>query len=452
MSYVKRTFAWGVMIAALTVLIPRNSWSRAAEPGAQDAIREVSIMAKVLETRLREELHGDLVSGTIFQPGGVRGFRVPGIGAIFEINVNFPVAEIKASDKPGEPAKSGDLWDRVERGGGTSGFGGAGGGYGAVYSVAPADPSVVPAPPAQPVPSTPVSRSTRRISGTTPVPQSQAGDGREKTATMERVILETLARYGERLKSVAPDESIIVLVSGTGGPKSYSYSVRTSATPARQPGERYDELLKTFPAMRKEMDGAKEAGEQMAKAVAEMEAAKKALEQVKETMDAEAKKATEEKMKAVETKMQQMQEKVSAAQERIEKAMAQMTVEEKARFDERQQAAADKMKFDELKKANEALSIAHEQYERLPDKGTRGTTVRQPVYTYSVARPSGAVGASSWVLKVKKSDLVNDPDKLRKRAEIQSYVGSYAGIVGERIVEVLSSSDDPYTEPEPVEF
>lgn len=273
-SRTKYQWCWWLAVA-VGVLAPVAALSQeAASP--QEPLRQVLIMAKVLETRLNQEMPGQLVSGSIFEPGGIRGFHVPGVGAIFQFAVNFPVAEVQESKGAGSGKR--DLWEAIERG-----------------EVPPAPEVIVPAPsapaaplaspaaalnvlpppaapgPAMPAPAapsppaaprrrsdesgdsapppplaTPAAPLAPNVPASAPAPAAappaapalpgpppvavvaptpparvvlSSPDSRgaaERVAAMERILLETLAQYGDRLSAIGPDESIVVLVSGPG--------------------------------------------------------------------------------------------------------------------------------------------------------------------------------------------------------------------------------------------
>jgi hypothetical protein len=201
--YKQGTLRAGVVLGAALVLFGlRAHAARAAEPDDNaEAIRQVSIMAKVLETRLKEELPGELVEGSIFQPGGVRGFRVPGVGVIFQANVDFAVAERKPARKPSEDAPDpDDLWDRIERG--RTGDRRA---SGSPWTPRPRATGHYPFTGAE------VFYGARAVSRGEPI----AFD-RRKAEALERVVLEVLAKYGERMSAIAADDRIVVLVGGAG--------------------------------------------------------------------------------------------------------------------------------------------------------------------------------------------------------------------------------------------
>jgi len=432
-----------VFVSVLAAMMLWGGSGRAEESGGQkDVLHQVATMAKVLETPLREELHGDLVGGSIFQPGGVRGFRVPGVGVIFLINVNFPVAEEKPREKGEKGPKSDDLWNRIEKGEVGAGGEVASSDYTGPYSYSTSK---------QPTTRFGTGRTGGggggAYGGTLTLQQPTAGDGREKTKTMERVILETLARYGDRMTAIALEENIIVLVSGGGMGRRIVVAQPpvppAPPAPAALPTRRAERRSSAAPApptvakapaappvlrsslaeSRQEYDtvvsemekGMKEAEAQMKEAAAEMEAAGREMEKVGKEMegaamqrgeaqaksDAEAQKAAEEKIQEIRTKMlavrekmtEIQREKMAAAQRQMEEARARMAVAER-----------------KLKGSIRTFSL-----------GDRDITLERRPEVLIAKTEGGARGTTTWVLKVKKGDLVSDPDQLRKRAEIQAY-------------------------------
>jgi len=491
MGHFKQAFAAGVTMVALTALLSWSGRSWAGEPSPQDSLRQVSIMAKVLETRLNEELPGGVVGASIFQPGGVRSFRVPGVGVIFQLNVNFPVAEPKTPAKTSEPAKDEDLWDRIERGGSARGQGGGGfgGGGSVIASVSPAAPPAAPVLPTPPShgggfggvamavsPAAPPGASTApsqpgvpHMAFLTPTePHGGAGDSRQKVATMERVILETLGRYGDRLKAIPDEENIIVLVSG-GGTRHH-----ISAMPTVQYSmahENVQELEKAIGEMQLQMaeagkqmkatgDEMKEVGEEMKAVGEQMAEAKREAKKAKDKKDAEAQEAAEAKMKDLEAKMKVTEEKMETAaakmkvtEDKMHFAEAKMKDIEKDKdwpadpwgrpyvlhstktADAQVKAAEARMKDAQARKSKE-ISEAQKQYDvalrRQIEQQVKISPDGRRIYTFSYGPGGDGGGGSSWVLKVKKSELVKDADELRKRADIQSYaadIQSYTGLV-----------------------
>lgn len=138
-----------------------------------DVIGQVSIMAKVMETRLKLKLGRALVKDGIFESGGVRGFRVPGIGIVFLANVDFPLVQEKAQAAEPPSPKEDVLWDLVERG--ARGF--ESGPWGFLHVTK--DDSV-------------------------------------KVAALNQTIRESLQKYSHRLTAVDPNENVVVVIGGIG--------------------------------------------------------------------------------------------------------------------------------------------------------------------------------------------------------------------------------------------
>jgi Sec-independent protein translocase protein TatA len=476
MSKSRPSVTCGWFLISLTALL---SWSvpcRADDPDPAEAIRQIGIMARVLETRLNEEMPGAIVSGSIFQPGGVRGFRVPGVGVVFEINVSFPVAEPKGAESASEPGKGEDLWNRIERGE-IVGPGATQGVYN-FYRIAPAAPPVppygVPAPATVPVPSgmpgAPVASASTGVpaspavevapappvAATAPAPTGPtgapgapiqpaapvgvsaasgygggwggggygAGSGgyasggpaygastggygggygggrtgygpgpypRQNVETLERVVLDALARYGERLKAIPADENIIVLVAGGGGRGGavYHYTRATASVPQPERAG-LEDLGKALDEMKQRMKDAenqmREAQKQMEAGVHERQGAVKMKAKAKD--DAAATEEAEAQIKVAEEKIKDAGEQMKAAGEQLKVARPERTAPE-------------------IRATRREASVSQPQ-----------PAVPGMPYSYTQAGPGGG---GSWVLKVKKGDLVSDPDQLRKRVVIESY-------------------------------
>lgn len=168
-----RIIALVCILAGLPVLAIGET--TAADSGdGQAALRQISIMAKVLETRLQEALGQDLVDDNVFQAGGVRGFRIPHLvpagkdrwlGVVFLANVTFPLIEGNAPPAKQPEVRQDTLWDRIERG-------------------------------------------TREPWGAIEVTDND----RRRIDTLRRVVLETLEKNGPRLTAIDPDDDIMVLV------------------------------------------------------------------------------------------------------------------------------------------------------------------------------------------------------------------------------------------------
>jgi len=470
MSQSKPFVTCGLFLVSLTALL---SWSvpcRADDPEPAEAIRQIGIMARVLETRLNEEMPGAIVGGSIFQPGGVRGFRVPGVGVVFEINVNFPVVEPKPGERPSAAARNEDLWNRIERGeivgpGVVEGMSSGNFYYAPVPAASPASPAApvvpssaapaapdapaatphapgAPAPPHAPgdpmPPHATVGSGTGGFGGgggygSVPIapgapmpPHATVGSGtggfggaggygsvsvagtaygggaggygygggrepRRNIAVLERVILDVLARYGERLKAIPADENIIVLVAGGGGGgRAVARSVRQPAPSPAQPLAALKDLDNALENMKDQM---KAAEDRMRDARAQMDAAAAQKAQAQQSDNAAA--------------IEQAEAQVQAAKDRIQAAAQQMRA-----AGEQVRATGERAKAAQPTRTARAVLDTR----RAPYTG-QAAMAGMP---YGVAE-AGAPGGGSWVLKVKKGDLAGDPDQLRKRVVIESY-------------------------------
>ena len=139
----------------------------------QEAIRQVRIMAKVLEAQMFSSIVGrDLIVDDVFQSGGVRGFRIPNFGAVFLAHVRFPLAEGKAAvGEPPKPAED-NLWDRIDQ---------KSRGFDVAW------------------------QESIRVTE----------EDRQKTNALQDVVVKTLAKYGGRLTTMQPNEKLIVLVGSS---------------------------------------------------------------------------------------------------------------------------------------------------------------------------------------------------------------------------------------------
>ncbi len=350
--------------AALAILLRPAAMGAADEKSAgKDLIRQVNIMAKVLETRLREELGGDLVGPGLFQPGGVRGFAVPGIGAIFQLNVNFPVVEPKPPAQKARKSEDQDLWDRMERE--------EPAGPRAIRTILRSSPppGPPPAPPAPPVSGVPPKTrpdkagEARRGEVTAPAPGPiPHRDAARKIETLERVILETLAKYGERMTALGGDENIIVLVGGMG-------------------------LAGGFPIVHPAPGHLPPAEPQIAEQV--QESIKRLEGELRELQKKLSEMMREKKGREVGHAVAEQQKKIAELQAELAKARAMRAT---------------------------ATAYAY-RFEGFPYGGA---------FRMMPGPFHGDKGGSSWVLTVRKSDLAADPDALREKARIQKYAASPA--------------------------
>jgi hypothetical protein len=199
---------------------------------------------------------------------------------------------------------------------------------------------------------------------------------RRKIKTLETVVLETLATYGERLTHIGPDEHILVLISGSGGSgpeHTFVTEFLTLPTPSEVGVEQIDVVPgDRFPALEKE------------------------VQRMKETLD--------EMNKQLEKSREKTKGDEVAADDLMDVAEQIPNLQKEA---------------DNLKKA---LADMEKQISR--SRGRRTTSYRAKSADSTLRRATaGASGAAmtSLVIKVKKGDLDKDVDKLREKAEIVAY-------------------------------
>jgi hypothetical protein len=131
---------------------------------------------------------------------GIQGFYVRGVGALFFIDVKFPVAQPPAETSATKTAKPGDLWDRYEReveGHAPSDVGsdealtllqeGTSIGYYGSYTYG-----------------TPLAR----FAG------ARASFDKTKVERLKATLFEVLAEYGRRIEALSDNERIVIVVCG----------------------------------------------------------------------------------------------------------------------------------------------------------------------------------------------------------------------------------------------
>ena len=316
-----------------------------------EALRQIAIMAKVLETRLRDELAGGLVIGDVIRRGGVRGFHVPGVGAVFQFNVSFPLAEPKANEKPDEPAPD-DLWSRIERG-------------------EPASPA------GSPVIGLAPGGAGKALGAHKPaLAQPLSRDDKRRIENLEAIVLETLAGYGQRMAALAPHENLVVLVGGglSGG------ADRVLSIEATDLG-----VLMHDPFSRGE------AVEWLSDDLLADDREKNANQQAQEKDYRNALKVLDDRLRKIEKELKEPLDQSDAAKLR-----------------------------DQVQELVELQQAWVKAYEDLIDQ-TRSRVEQPKRYTRSVRLSGQTAPATSWILKVRKSDLVEDAKKLREVAVIENH-------------------------------
>lgn len=156
-----------------------------------NAAKDLAIMSRILEKRLGDDLKEDVITASLFQRG-IQGFYVRGIGAMFFIDVRFPVAQPPVEKPTTGTKRPDDLWSRFEQEMETPSVG-----YGA--------------------PDMPMS-----LPGTPDpffAPEPTSGRALFSKAKVERLtagLFDVLAQYGRRIGTLSNDERIVIVVSGSG--------------------------------------------------------------------------------------------------------------------------------------------------------------------------------------------------------------------------------------------
>ena len=179
------TGALGLWLLAVSALAQTTAMQQT------NAAKDLAIMSRILEKRLGDDLKEDVITASLFQRG-IQGFYVRGIGAMFFIDVRFPVAQPPVEKPTTGTKRPDDLWSRFEQEMETPSVG-----YGA--------------------PDMPMS-----LPGTPDpffAPEPTSGRAPFSKAKVERLtagLLDVLAQYGRRIGALSNDERIVIVVSGSG--------------------------------------------------------------------------------------------------------------------------------------------------------------------------------------------------------------------------------------------
>jgi len=101
----------GTVLAILSLTVGAGAQTSSTQ--ATTVPKQLAIMSRIIEDRLGGEWKDQVITSSMFQRG-VQGFYVRGIGALFFVDVKFPVAEPPAKPTTTKTGKPGDLWDRYE--------------------------------------------------------------------------------------------------------------------------------------------------------------------------------------------------------------------------------------------------------------------------------------------------------------------------------------------------
>lgn len=204
----KKRTAWMGAMAGI-VLVAGAAMAMMTESEADDAkkaaqpnpTREVAIMARILEKKLGDELQGDVLTENMFQRG-VQGFHVPGVGALFFVDVKFAVAAPPTTGTKQRTGDPDDLWNIYENE--LTGKAGPNASY--VETTA-----------------APWRASTGGVEAFVFSAEHRLDQG--KIDRLDKTVFEVLADYGRRMKSLGPNDRIIVLVNG--GDRTSRHAIRT---------------------------------------------------------------------------------------------------------------------------------------------------------------------------------------------------------------------------------
>jgi len=219
----------GVVLGAF--ILARGAAAQTSATKDSEAGKQAAVMSRILEKRLGDELKDQVVTASMFQRG-IQGFYVPGVGAMFFVDVKFPVAEPPAPKPAGKAPKREDLWAQFER---EVEQGGA-----PEAALGEADPFALSLDYWQAT-----GRSTR-----------EAFD-KGKIEQLKTALFDALAQYGGRIEALTDTERIVVVVIGPGGARS-PLATRFEAPPT---GKGTVGQKKAITKAQEELDKAKAAAE-----------------------------------------------------------------------------------------------------------------------------------------------------------------------------------------------
>lgn len=171
---------------------PENVQAEASTPPAGETQRSIVIMSNVLDHLLSEQLGDDYRSRGVFS-SGCRGYWVPDSGALFMLEVKFPLKDLKAPGEAKSPESKRDLWEQYEE---------------QMSGAAPtAAWRAIDKPDQEKV-------MISVVSG-----ESWFGGkvkfNPDKVEKLKAAVLTALARYGHRLQGIPKDETITVIIDGS---------------------------------------------------------------------------------------------------------------------------------------------------------------------------------------------------------------------------------------------
>jgi hypothetical protein len=172
----------------------------AETPSTQTAAisKQLAVMSRIIEKRLGDELKDQVITASMVQRG-IQGFYVRGVGALFFIDVKFPVAQPPAETSATKTAKPGDLWDRYERE--VEGRAASDVGSDEALTLLQESTSV-----GYYTYGTPIAR----FAG------ARASFDKTKVERLKATLFEVLAEYGRRIEALSDNERIVIVICGAG--------------------------------------------------------------------------------------------------------------------------------------------------------------------------------------------------------------------------------------------
>lgn len=155
-----------------------------------ETLKSVQILSRILNDLLTQEFGNDFKSRGYFFDG-CRGITIPGVGVQFLLSVEFPVHTLSNNETKEETAANKkDLWEKYEEN---------------LTQTSSADEGIQTA-----------IFSSEPSEATEWVKYLAKPIDRYKVEKLKDVILDTVAKYGYRIKGLQSDQQIMVVVSGTG--------------------------------------------------------------------------------------------------------------------------------------------------------------------------------------------------------------------------------------------
>ncbi|MBM3334044.1 hypothetical protein FJY63_05225, partial [Candidatus Sumerlaeota bacterium] len=206
-----KAIAGSTVLSVLSVLsalsLATNALAQTTPTKPSEMPKQLAIMTRILEKRLGDSLPDQVITASMLQRG-IQGYYVPGVGALFFIDVKFAVAEPPVQKPAPEKKKPGDLWDRFEEEiEGRGPFVGPG-----PYSVATVDAlgSHIQAIVADESAGEAYVKLVESVATLPPYDSA-------KVERLKSALFQVLAEYGRRVEGLADEERIVFIVSCKAG-------------------------------------------------------------------------------------------------------------------------------------------------------------------------------------------------------------------------------------------